>query len=116
MIALSNVFAPEHLEIMIKNPLDIVEKINSAGIILIGSYSPVSLSDYGSGTNHVLPTGGFAHSFSALSAFDFIRRVNIVDCSKDGLKALKDHVKVMTEAESLPNHYKAVKTRFEDES
>ena len=85
MIALANVFAPEHLEIMTLKPLEIVGKITSAGLILVGPYSPVALSDYGSGTNHVLPTGGFAHSFSGLSALDFARRVNIVNCSKDGL-------------------------------
>jgi len=116
MIALVNVFAPEHLEIMTKNPLEIVDKVTSAGLILIGSYSPVSLSDYGSGTNHVLPTGGFAHAFSGLSVLDFVRRVSVVDCSKEGLLALKAHVKVMTEAENLPAHYKAVEARFEDES
>jgi histidinol dehydrogenase len=115
MIALANAFAPEHLEVMIQEPLEVVEKITSAGIILIGPYSPVSLSDYGSGTNHVLPTGGFAHAFSGLSALDFTRRVSVVDSSKDGLKALKDHIKVMTEAEKLPSHYKAVEVRFEDE-
>ena len=116
MIVLANVFAPEHLEIMTQNPLEIVDKVTSAGLILIGPYSPVSLSDYGSGTNHVLPTGGFAHSFSGLSALDFVRRVGVVDCSKEGLLALKDHVRVMTKAENLPSHYKAVEARFEDES
>ena len=116
MIALANVFAPEHLEIMTQNPLNIVDKITSAGLILVGPYSPVSLSDYGSGTNHVLPTGGFATSFSGLSALDFVRRVSVVDCSKEGLLALKNHVRVMTKAENLPSHYKAVEARFEDES
>ena len=116
MIALANVFAPEHIEIMAQNALAIVDKITAAGLILVGPYSPVSLSDYGSGTNHVLPTGGFAHAFSGLSALDFARRVSVVDCSKEGLLALKDHVKVMTKAENLPSHYKAVEARFEDES
>ena len=116
MIALANVFASEHLEIMTQTPLDLVDKVTSAGLILVGPYSPVSLSDYGSGTNHVLPTGGFATSFSGLSALDFIRRVSVVDCSKEGLLALKNHVRVMTKAENLPGHYKAVEARFEDES
>jgi histidinol dehydrogenase len=116
MIGLANVFAPEHVEIMTRTPLEIIGKVTSAGLILVGPNSPVSLSDYGSGTNHVLPTGGFAHAFSGLSALDFVRRVNVVDCSRDGLLALKNHVKVLTEAENLPNHYKAVETRFEDES
>jgi len=115
MIMLSNVFAPEHLEILTKNPIEIADKINAAGLILIGPYSPVSLSDYGSGTNHVLPTGGFAKTYSALSALDFVRRVSVVESSKEGLLMLKNHVKTLAEAENLPNHYKAVEARFEDE-
>jgi histidinol dehydrogenase len=113
MVELANVFAPEHLEIMAKNPAEIINRVTSAGLILIGPYSPVPLSDYGSGTNHVLPTGGFAHAFSGLSALDFVRRVSVVECSKDGLQALRSHVKVLTEAENLSNHYRAVKVRFE---
>jgi len=116
MIVLANVFASEHLEVMMKKPIEVVGKLTSAGLILVGPYSPVSLSDYGSGSNHVLPTGGFANAFSGLSALDFARRVSVVDCSKDGLRVLKSHVKVMTEAENLPNHYKAVEVRFENES
>jgi len=113
MVVLANVFAPEHLEIMTQNPREIVDKVTSAGLILVGSYSPVALSDYGSGTNHVLPTGGFAHALSGLSALDFARRVSIVECSKDGLLGLKNHVKILTEAENLPGHFIAVAARFE---
>jgi histidinol dehydrogenase len=112
MVELANAFAPEHLEIMTRSPREIVKKVTSAGLILIGPNSPVALSDYGSGTNHVLPTGGFAHAFSGLSALDFVRRVSVVDCSKDGLLGLKNHVKALTEAENLPNHYRAVEARF----
>jgi histidinol dehydrogenase len=112
-VGLVNVFAPEHIEIMTRNPNKIAEKITSAGLILVGSYSPVALSDYGSGTNHVLPTGGFGSAYSGLSALDFTRRVSIVESSKEGLQAVLDRVKVMTEAENLPNHYKAVEARFE---
>jgi histidinol dehydrogenase len=111
-VELANVFAPEHVEIMTKAPLDVADKITSAGLILIGPYSPVALSDYGSGTNHVLPTGGFGHAFSGLSALDFARRVSIVESSKQGLQGVKNRVKVLTEAENLPNHYKAVEGRF----
>jgi histidinol dehydrogenase len=114
MVELANVFAPEHLEIMTRKPLEIADKITSAGLILVGPYSPVALSDYGSGTNHVLPTGGFARSFSGLSALDFVRRVSVVDYSRDGLLGLRNHVKVLTEAENLPNHYRAVAMRFEE--
>jgi histidinol dehydrogenase len=111
-VELVNRFAAEHLEVMTAQPRETAEKL-TAGLILLGPYSPVALSDYGSGTNHVLPTGGFAQSFSGLSALDFMRRVSIVESTKVGLERVKDSIKVMTEAENLPNHYKAIKARFE---
>jgi histidinol dehydrogenase len=111
-VSLANQFAPEHLEIMTSNPKKIAHKL-TAGLILIGAYSPVALSDYGSGTNHVLPTGGFAQVFSGLSALDFMRRISTVKSSKLGLEKVKDNIKVLTEAENLPNHYKAIEARFE---
>ena len=111
-VSLVNQFAPEHLEVMTVKPKEIAEKL-TAGLILIGPYSPVALSDYASGTNHVLPTGGFAQSFSGLSAFDFMRRASIVESSKTGLERVKGTIRVMAETENLPNHYKAVEARFE---
>ncbi len=111
-IGLVNQFAAEHLEVMTTNPKELAEKL-TAGLILLGPYSPVALSDYGSGTNHVLPTGGFAQSFSGLSAFDFMRRVSIVESTRVGLERVKDSIKVLTEAENLPNHYKAIMARLE---
>jgi histidinol dehydrogenase len=112
-IELANAFASEHIEVMARNPKKIAERITSAGLILVGSYSPVALSDYASGTNHVLPTGGFGRAFSGLSALDFARRVSVVASSKDGLEGIRDCVKVMTDVENLPNHYKAVEARLE---
>ena len=114
-VELANVFAAEHVEVMTQAPMEIADRITSAGLILLGVFSPVALSDYGSGTNHVLPTGGFGHAFSGLSSLDFVRRVNIVESSKEGLLSLKNQVKAMTEAENLPNHCKAIEARFEDE-
>jgi histidinol dehydrogenase len=110
-LALVNRFAPEHLEVVVSNFEVLAEKL-TAGLILVGPYSPVALSDYGSGTNHVLPTGGFAQAFSGLSALDFVRRVSIVESSKAGLEKVKNSIKVMTEAENLPNHSKAIDARF----
>ncbi len=110
-IALVNRFAPEHLEVIAANAKVLAEKL-TAGLILIGPYSPVALSDYGSGTNHVLPTGGFAQAFSGLSALDFTRRVSVVESSKAGLEKVKNSIKIMTEAENLPNHSKAIEARF----
>jgi histidinol dehydrogenase len=112
MVNLSNQFAPEHLEVMTANAKELAKEL-VAGLILIGPYSPVALSDYGSGTNHVLPTGGFAQSFSGLSVFDFMRRVSIVESTRTGLERVKDSIKVLTEAENLPNHCKAIQARFE---
>jgi histidinol dehydrogenase len=112
MVNLANQFAPEHLEVMTTNPKELSEKL-VAGLILLGPYSPVPLSDYLSGTNHVLPTGGFAKSFSGLSALDFMRRVSIVESTRTGLERVKDSMKILTDAEDLPNHYKAVAARFE---
>lgn len=113
-VELTNVFAPEHLEIMTENPMKLAKKFPTAGLILVGPFSPVALSDYGSGTNHVLPTGGYAHVFSGLSSLDFARRVNVVEGSKKGLFQLNNSLKVMTDAEDLPNHYEAIKARFEN--
>jgi histidinol dehydrogenase len=113
MISLANQFAPEHLEIMTSKPQDLAEKIVTAGLILLGPYTPVALSDYASGTNHVLPTGGFGVSFSGLSVLDFVRRVNIVESTKEGLQKAKPSIETLTTAERLPNHYKAVEARFQ---
>jgi histidinol dehydrogenase len=113
-VTLTNVYAPEHLEVMTKNSLEIAKKFKTAGLILVGPFSPVALSDYGSGTNHVLPTGGYGHVFSGLSSLDFARRISIVKGSKKGLLDIKNQIKVMTEAEDLPNHYNAIEARFEN--
>lgn len=107
-----NAFAPEHLEILTEKPMKIAEKITSAGLVLIGRYTPVSASDYCIGTNHVLPTNGFGHVYSGLSVLDFIRRVNIVECSEEGLLKLKNNLRILAEAEKLPNHFLAVEGRF----
>ena len=110
-VKLTNQFAAEHLEVMVANPKEVAEQL-VAGLILIGPYSPVALSDYASGTNHVLPTGGFAHAFSGLSAVDYMRRVSIAECSREGLEKAKNNIKVLTDTENLPNHYKAIEARF----
>ena len=111
-VKLTNQFAAEHLEVLTNNAQTISKQL-IAGLILIGPYSPVPLSDYASGTNHVLPTGGFAQSFSGLSIIDFMRRVSIAECSKEGLEKVRTNVKVLTDTENLPNHSKAIEARFQ---
>jgi histidinol dehydrogenase len=113
-VALTNEFAAEHLEVITQNAKELSERL-VAGLILLGPYSPVPLSDYASGTNHVLPTGGFAKAFSGLSAVDYMRRVSIAECSKEGLEKVRAHVKVLTDTENLPNHSKAINARFEQQ-
>ncbi|MFH0848779.1 MAG: histidinol dehydrogenase [archaeon] len=116
MIGLANDFAAEHVEIMTEEPRAIAEKITSAGLILVGSNTPVSLSDYCIGTNHVLPTAGFAHALSGLSVMDFVKKIGIVECSKQSLLKFRDCAKVLSESENLPNHYAAVEGRIQLES
>ncbi len=109
----ANAFAPEHLEVLVEKPVEAAEKVASAGLVLLGRYSPVSASDYCVGTNHVLPTGGFSRVFSGLSVLDFVRRVNLVECSREGLLKIKNSIEILAEVEDLPNHYRAVEGRFE---
>jgi len=113
MIEFVNTFAPEHLEVITEEPAEVAEKIVSAGLVLIGPYAPVSASDFCIGTNHVLPTSGFGHVLSGLSVLDFVKRVNLVRCSKEGLRRLRNSIRVLAEAENLPNHFLAVEGRFE---
>ena len=112
MVELTNNFAPEHVELMLKNPEEVVKKIFAAGVILVGQYSPASLGDYYGGTNHVLPTGGYGKFFSGLSCLDFMKRVAVLNCSRKGLSKAREHIRILSEAENLPCHFKAVDGRF----
>jgi histidinol dehydrogenase len=109
-----NEFAPEHLEVLAVDGWNIAEQVRSAGLVLIGNYTPVAASDYCLGTVHILPTEGFSHVYSGLSVFDFAKRFNIVECSRQGLIKVRKTVKVMAEAEELLNHALAVEGRFKD--
>lgn len=107
-----NEFAPEHLEIFSKHDKKIIKEIRNAGLILIGKYTPSSVSDYCLGSNHVLPTYRFAKSRSALSVLDFIKLVNMIEMNKDALKKASPIMKEITSTEGLVNHYEAVKGRM----
>lgn len=106
-----NAFAPEHLEVFTSEPEQAVKKVSSAGLILLGDTTPVAASDYSMGTNHILPTGGYAKTRSGLSVFDFCKRVNIVSCNKEGLQSLAEDTISLAEAEGLYSHAQAVKER-----
>lgn len=113
-ISFVNAFAPEHLEIVTRKPRKIAEKITSAGIVLLGRYTPVAASDYCIGTNHVLPTAGYSRVYSELSVFDYVRRMSIVECSKEKLRSVIGLAKTLAYSEELPNHFLAIQRRFRD--
>jgi histidinol dehydrogenase len=109
-----NEFAPEHLEVVCKNADAITKKIDSAGLVLIGQYTPSAASDYSLGSNHVLPTLGFAKSRASLSVLDFVKIVNKVKVSRSGLAKVDRSIREITSAEGLLNHYEAVKARMNE--
>lgn len=111
-ISFINELAPEHLEIISENPGRIASKINTAGIVLLGKFSPSSASDYCLGSNHVLPTIEFGKSKSSLSVLDFVKLVNHITVTKMGLQSVQKYIKELAFAEGLPNHYYAVEERF----
>jgi histidinol dehydrogenase len=109
-----NEIAPEHLQIMARNELNLIKKITSAGLVLVGENTPSAASDYCLGSNHVLPTMGFGKSRTSLSILDFIRISNIVQSSKKEIEEIEPFIKIITQEEGLINHYKAVKERVKD--
>jgi histidinol dehydrogenase len=94
--------------------MEIADRITSAGLILVGPYTPVSATDYCMGVNHVLPTGGYGKIHSALSVMDYVKTVDIIRSSREGLMMVKDGIKVLAEAEGLSNHGLAVDGRFNE--
>ena len=113
MIGLANEIAPEHMELMVKNAKTLSKKITGAGLLLIGKNTPSAASDYLLGTNHILPTNGFGRTRGGLSVLDFLKLQTVVESKKSKLRNISDSLKVLTDAEDLPNHYKAVKRRLD---
>lgn len=112
MIKLGNILAPEHLQIMTKNPAAISSKITTSGLVLIGNNTPSSASDYILGSNHILPTNGFGKIRGSLSVLDFIKVNTQISSSKKSLSKISKHLQVLTKAEGLSNHYEAVRGRL----
>jgi len=113
MVELANKIAPEHIELMVKNAKTLWKKITGAGLVLIGKNTPSAASDYLLETNHILPTNGFGRTRGGLSALDFLKLQTVVDSDKSDLWDILQTLKVITDAEDLPNHYKAVKRRLD---
>lgn len=109
----ANEYAPEHLIISMRDPWSVADKVVAAGSIFIGNYSPESAGDYASGTNHTLPTSGWARSFSGLNLDAFMRKMTIQEISREGLSGLGDTIRTMALAEGLDAHAAAVEVRLE---
>lgn len=110
-IAFANAYAPEHLHLKVKDGENYLDGLKHAGEILIGEYTPSSLGNYGIGVNHVLPTGGWAHTYSCTSVWDFLKRTSISCCDRQGFEALKDAVCTMTDYEGFPAHGEVLRRR-----
>ena len=108
-----NAFAPEHLEIMTADPLGVFRSIRHAGSVFLGTYTPVAAGDYASGTNHILPTAGYARSFSGLNVDHFCKKMTVQMISEEGLRTLEDTITTLAEAEGLQAHAQSVRKRFE---
>ena len=112
VIDLANKIAPEHMELMVKNAKTLSKRITGPGLLLIGKYTPSSASDYLLGTNHILPTSGFGRTRGGLSVLDFLKLQTVVEAKKSLLNDISDNLDTLTDAEGLPNHYKAVERRL----
>ena len=115
MIDFANEYAAEHLIISMRDAWGVASQITAAGSIFIGNYSPESAGDYASGTNHTLPTSGWAHSCSGVNIESFMRKMTIQELSKEGIQSLAPTIVAMAEAEGLQAHANAVKVRINRE-
>ncbi|MEM7071222.1 MAG: histidinol dehydrogenase, partial [Pseudomonadota bacterium] len=109
---LINKIAPEHLELAIENPSDLAEKINHAGAIFLGRYTPEAIGDYIAGPNHVLPTSRAARFSSGLSVFDFLKRTSLIECTQSGLNAIGPAASLLAECECLDAHALSITQRL----
>lgn len=114
-IELANELAPEHLEVCCENPMEYVGKLDNAGSVFLGNYSPEPLGDYFAGPNHVLPTNGTAKFFSPLSVDDFIKKSSIISYSREALEPLSEDIQKFAKAEGLTAHANSIRVRFEED-
>lgn len=112
-VSISNYYGPEHLIVQMRNPRELVPLLDNAGSIFLGDWSPESVGDYASGTNHVLPTYGYTRTYSSLGLADFSKRMTVQELTADGLQLLAPTVVTMAEAEGLDAHKRAVTIRVE---
>ena len=108
----SNEYAPEHLQIMTKQSGEVIKGIKNAGSVFLGNYTPVACGDYASGTNHILPTGGFARAYSGLGVSDFVKVISVQEFDKTALKSISRTIITLAEVEGLKEHAKSIKRRL----
>ncbi len=113
-VEISNQYAPEHLIIQTHHARDLLSLVTRAGSVFLGAYAPESVGDYASGTNHVLPTYGYARSYSGLNLNDFMLHMSVQELTKQGLQTIGPHVEVLAGLEGLDAHALAVKVRLQD--
>ena len=113
-IETANTIAPEHLEILTKDPFQTMTKIQNAGAMFLGEYSSEPLGDYFAGPNHVLPTNGTARFFSPLGVDDFVKKSSIISYSREALEAVHTNIEIFAESEGLTAHANSIKVRFDD--
>ncbi len=111
-VNIANEFAPEHLSIVTANPLEVLEKVRNAGSVFLGNFSPVAAGDYASGTNHVLPTAGYAKMFGGLSVESFMKHYTFQMLSEEALKRIGSAIVKIAEAEGLKYHAESVRKRM----
>jgi histidinol dehydrogenase len=112
LIELANAIAPEHIELLVREPDKMARQIRNAGAMFLGPYSAPPLGDYLAGPNHVLPTGGSARFFSPLGTYDFLKRTTIIHAERRGLKALASKITHLARLEGLDDHARSVEVRF----
>jgi len=112
MIELANAIAPEHIELIVRQPEKLAKQIRNAGAMFLGPYSAPPLGDYLAGPNHVLPTGGSARFFSPLGTYDFLKRTTVIHAEKRALKALAPKITHLARLEGLDDHARSVEARF----
>jgi histidinol dehydrogenase len=108
-----NEIAPEHVEVMVADPLPVLDDIRNAGTIYIGDYAPVAAGDYASGANHVLPTGGYAKTFSGMNTMQFLKLTSVQMIDRNGLESIKDTITALAGIEGFEAHARSVVKRFE---
>ncbi len=112
-VAISNAYAPEHLILQVEQPRELLAAVEAAGSVFLGPWSPESIGDYCSGTNHVLPTYGYARRSSSLGVGDFLRSMTVQELSADGLRTIGPIAETLAELEGLDAHARAVTTRLD---